>query len=152
MDIINENITYFEDEQLAQDATKKTPRISTSKKKVFRQGPSSDIASTLKEGSTSRNLNFASTDLNLQFSQTTPIKKISEVKEEIKSDVIVRKLLELKERSQLDGLLERYNLKMCFDSQTNDLETGTKNKKIEDSIQLPAKRIDCPICFESENK
>lgn len=156
MDIINQNISYFEDEEPnSLPADKKTPRISTSKKKVFRQGPMSSMVSEFnssnKEVSTSRNLNFAN-DLNLQLSQQTPLKTNSASNEEIKSDIIVKKLLELKERSQLDGLLEKYNLKLCFDSQTMN-EPDAAIKKVEDKNQKQSeKRIECPICFETENK
>ena len=159
MDILNQNICYFEDDQVPNlldpvGQIKMTPRLSTSKKKVYRQGPAShsEPQITQDNNGNNNNNNIAPNNLFNQFTEFTPLKSSTGVKEEIKSEIIVKKLLELKERAQLEHLLEKYNLKMCFDSQTNVEENVKKEKEMHEVEENNSKRIECPICFDSIQK
>jgi hypothetical protein len=120
-------------------------RSSGSKMKVVKKIPD------MFDSSLAINLNNEGYSYSLN-TLTTPAKIPCSPKEEIKSELIVKKLLELRDRQMLDGLLEKYNLKICFDSQVEEGKFDKKEKETSHVIETNMKKIECPICFDGEEK
>ena len=102
---------------------------STSKKRVVKSN-SKYIPSSKSKSKVGKSLNYI-----------TPLKPKESI-DDIKSDAIIKKLLELKEKSQLDALFEKYNLKLEFEKEAPNDITLNNN-------QQQGKRMECPICFEN---
>jgi len=177
LEIINQNISIFEDDGIALDnaATipniENTPNINTqnvdpnmsnnkpnrradrelnrssgSKIKVIKRMP--EMFESLAERA-GNNLNNENRQFSLN-SLTTPAKMACSPKHEIKSDQIVKKLLELKERNLLEGMLDKYHLKISFDTQ-DDVKV-VDQKESNAMMDQNVKKLECPICFESDEK
>lgn len=168
MEIINQNISAFDEDE--DEVVNNQYEIESNSKNNLNNANNnlnnvnypSGVMSTNKKSASKRRAtqiipadnNVSSSSgskvLNSQFSNIkTPAKADNTSKEEIKSDMLIKKLLELKERSQLNGLLEKYNLKLCFEDE--DTEKNKKeSQQAEDSSK--GKKYECPICFDFEEK
>lgn len=106
------------------------------------------------------NNNTCTRDLNSDLFNTeqidknyiTPHKNIEgnnkAVSGDIRSDIIVKKLLELQANSQLESLLGKYNLKLCFDNQEDNKINNIKKAESNDD----SNRLVCNLCYENSNK
>ena len=123
MTFLNENIGLFDDGATS-NQNNTARKQSSSKKKV--------VMSNSKNSQQSNASNI---------SYVTPLKpKEENVTTDIKSDALIRKLIELKERSQLKSLLDKYNLNLVFESEEEDKSNSSKQ------------RLECPVCFESKKE
>ena len=64
------------------------------------------------------------------------------MKEEIPTTKLFEKLLKMKESSQLEEFLDKYNLKLEFEEEN---ENKNLNETKDDN------KLKCPICYESQN-
>ena len=80
---------------------------------------------------------------NSQNSLETPSKSVNnKMKEEIPTTKLFEKLLKMKESSQLEEFLDKYNLKLEFEEEN---ENKNLNETKDDN------KLKCPICYESQN-
>lgn len=142
--IINDNLSMFEEPDIV-SKKERTPSGSKARivKESLRQKPSESItknvgtAGDAEVGDRDAEVSDTKRNLNSDNSFVTPAKLNNPSNsEEIRSDIVVKKLLELKERAQLDTLLQRYNLKLTFDNQE----------------EKPNNNVQCIICYDTKDK
>ena len=143
MNFLNENIDIFEGDQ---GSNQNNNNIASN---TGGNGNVSVHNTAIKQSTTKKkiiksNSKMPQSNLSSVHSLTyiTPLKPKEQTNtDDIKSDALIRKLLELKERSQLHTLLEKYNLKVEFE---NEKESEQKEK-----ANLSSKKMECPVCFEN---
>lgn len=132
---------------LLKSETKKQSPLNSSNKKIVKREPELNIhmeTDIFTDNCNQIQLNQIEDKSNEQITPLKPSNLDSSNKpqsKEIRSELIIKKLLELKDRSELDSLLEKYNLKIDFDNEQ-------KEKEVKKSI-TPKKRIECPVCFDN---
>ena len=94
--------------------------------------------------STNLNKNKFVNDSEFEIMKQDTPKTINKKKEEIPTDKIFQKLLKMKENSQLEEFLDKYNLKLDFDEHVENNNNLNENKE--------EGKLKCPICFEIQNE